>query len=144
MISNLGVTALSGLYDLVPIQLSHVNIPIGMSKQEAIDCSPLHSQFYSADPGGWLLMNLMNIMLNFIVWSMYGRQVMMLFNLSSYPVSIILVFYLNYWIAKARCILYCSIDPDNALTHLLKCGFGIDQHISQKSIDCTTIPETSS
>jgi len=37
-----GVTALSGLYDLVPIQLSHVNIPIGMSKQEAIDCSPLH------------------------------------------------------------------------------------------------------
>lgn len=42
-----GVTALSGLYDLAPIQLSHVNIPIGMSKQEAVDCSPLH---YTPNP----------------------------------------------------------------------------------------------
>lgn len=34
-----GVVALSGLYDLIPIQRSHVNEPIGMDEATAIRCS---------------------------------------------------------------------------------------------------------
>jgi arylformamidase len=37
----MGICSLSGLYDLIPIQLSHVNEPIGMDIDTAIRCSPV-------------------------------------------------------------------------------------------------------
>lgn len=39
-----GICALSGLYDLIPIQRSHVNGPIDMSIETAIRCSPIQYQ----------------------------------------------------------------------------------------------------
>jgi arylformamidase len=36
-----GICALSGLYNLIPIQRSHVNGPIGMDADTAIRCSPI-------------------------------------------------------------------------------------------------------